>query len=367
MGCVESKDSRGKGGGRTNDPRGRHQPPGATRQNTKVLKHPNGRSNSEYKSRGGRYDDTGQDPVYRQGRPQSSSEFNPRKDLKFPSAPGVQPMYPPPGFVSSQQPGQHTLSRTKVVGQDGYDTTSRARRGQNSSYESAKNNQEKLISSSTLPKSQTANNGIHSGDRWSQSMDRRRKDGDRSSSSNNVNRPSSRHDQSRSPVNNNSSAKTVATPSKEANGGDQNNTMQRNSFDRSSQYRRSKRKRKKDSTVGTGEKPNLVARTNGANSTDHINSSYAMNTMSSSNFKMADGAPNDSYNPDASYSDLAIVSKSSNNNNTKTGSNSKTGFTTQNATSGSPNGTTNGDGNVSQHSSKSPPRPATDPKYGNLI
>ena len=36
MGCVESKDSRGKGGGRTNDPRGRHQPPGATRQNTKV-------------------------------------------------------------------------------------------------------------------------------------------------------------------------------------------------------------------------------------------------------------------------------------------------------------------------------------------
>ena len=118
--------------------------------------------------------------------------------------------------------------------------------------------------------------------------------------------------------------------------------------------------------MGTGEKPHLVARTNGA--AEHNNSSYAMNTMSSSNFKMAEGAPNDSYNPDASYSDLAIVSnKSSNNNNTKTGSNSKTGFSAQSATSGSPNGTTNGDANVRQNASKSPPRPNTDRKYGNLI
>ena len=33
------------------------------------------------------------------------------QDLKFPAAPGVQPIYPPPGYATSQQPGQHTLSR----------------------------------------------------------------------------------------------------------------------------------------------------------------------------------------------------------------------------------------------------------------
>lgn len=123
-------------------------------------------------------------------------------------------------------------------------------------------------------------------------------------------------------------------------------TMRRASFDRSSQYRRSKRKRKKDSTVGPDSpavNPQVSNRKNHADSST-ADSSYL---LKSSHAELV-SAPNDSYNPDASYNDLAISKQ--------TGFNS-TGLSNGEHSTGLP----------ANNESKSPIRPNTDPKYGNLI
>ena len=146
--------------------------------------------------------------------------------------------------------------------------------------------------------------------------------------------------------NNNSTAKTPSSKLAVGNGGETGasggGTMRRASFDRSSQYRRSKRKRKKDSTVGPDSpavNPQVSNRT--------ADSSYLLKSSSAHHAELI-SAPNDSYNPDASYNDLAISKQ--------TGFNS-TGLSNGEHSTGLP----------ANNDSKSPIRPNTDPKYGNLI